>query len=490
MLPAMIRFLPGLLLVTAAVAKDAPEPEAVVTVHEVVVGKEPIAYEATAGTLPLRAGDGKVRARVFHVAYARKGADPKTRPVTFVFNGGPGSSSVWLHLGALGPRRVRLDDEGEPLRPPGKLVDNDESWLDLTDLVFIDPIGTGYSRPAEGVKQSEFSGLREDTDSVADFIRLWTTRNGRWASPKYLAGESYGTTRAASLSGRLQDRYGMYLNGIVLVSAVLNFQTIRYGTGNDLPYALYLPGYAATAWYHGRLEGDELAAILREVEEFALSDYLTALAQGDALPAERRAEIARRVARYTGLSAAFVEASNLRIRLGRFAKELLRDRRRTVGRLDGRYLGIDRDSAGSSYEYDPSMAAIVGPFSAAFKDYVRTELRYESDAPYDVMGRVGRWRFPEGRYVEVAETLRRAMTKNRKLKVLVASGYYDLATPYFAADYTVRHLGLDPALRGNVRVRHYEAGHMMYVRKESRRKLKRDVAAFYAWHPGESAAAR
>ena len=384
-----------------------------------------------------------------------------------------------------------MTDEGHALPPPGRCVDNAESWLGFTDLVFIDPVGTGYSRPAKGTKQSEFSGLSEDTESVGEFIRLWTARNGRWASPKYLCGESYGTTRAANLANHLQGRYGMYLNGVVLVSTVLNFGTIRYDTGNDLPYALFLPAYTATAWYHRRLEPElqaDLGKALAAAERFALEDYLVALAKGASLPEAERARVAKEVARLTGLDEAFVDRAELRVSMGRFAKELLREDRRTVGRLDSRFLGVDRDSAGDSYEYDASMAAIDGPFSAAMKDYVRTELKFESDLVYETLsGRVGRWRYPEGRYPDVTESLRRAMTRNPHLKVLVCSGLYDLATPYFAADYTVNHLGLPPQLRRHLRVRTYEAGHMMYIHAPSRRAFTADAASFYAWDPAATA---
>lgn len=472
----------------------APPPPAVHTTHEVNLGAASVSYTATAGTLPLLTEKGDARAHVFYVAYVKRNVtDASRRPLTFVFNGGPGSSSIWLHLGTVGPRRVVMDDDGRPLPPPGRVAPCRETWLDLTDLVFIDPVGTGFSRPAGKHKQGEFSGLKEDTESVGEFIRLYTTRHARWASPKFLAGESYGTTRAASLAGHLQRRHGMYLNGIVLVSAVLNFQTIRYGTGNDLPYALILPAFTATAWHHRRLPEDlmaDRAKTLKEVETFALAEYLPALAFGDALPAARRKALAARLARYTGLDAEFFERSNLRVSQGRFCKELLRDQRRTVGRLDSRYTGVDRDAAGSGYEYDPSMAAIDGPFSAALKHYVRKDLRYESDLPYETLtGRVHPWSYKshQNRYVDVGETLRKAMSVNRNLKVLVCSGYTDLATPYFAADYTVHHLMLDPALKGHVRVRYYDAGHMMYIHTPSRKKLKADVAEFYDWALGGAA---
>ncbi len=458
--------------------KKATAP--VITKHESVIGGKRIAYTATTGMMALRseAKKGEQTAEIFYMAYVKDGANPATRPITFVFNGGPGSASIWLHMGAVGPRMAAMTDKGEPFAPPGRFVDNPESWLDLSDLVFIDPVGTGYSRPAEGHKQSEFSGLKEDTQSVGEFIRRYVTQYKRWRSPKFLCGESYGTTRAASLAGHLQDRYGMFLNGIVLVSSVLNFQTIRFSTGNDLPYVLFLPTYATTAWYHGRVKGD-FKTLRKEVEEFAINTYLSALAKGDALPKEERRAVIEQLMKFTGLSRKFLSENNLRIPMGRFNKELLRKTNRTVGRLDSRIKGIDRDAGGSRYEYDPSMAAIDGPYSAAFKDYVRTVLKYESDIQYRTLGGVGRWKYPEGRYVNVAETLRSAMSKNRHLKVLVTSGYFDLATPYFATDYTVRHLGLDESLRANITVRYYEAGHMMYIHAPSRTKMKSDVAAFF-----------
>jgi len=478
-----------LVLASISLAKDpAPgkKPIKPVTRRKAAAG---ITYDVNAGYLDLVTDDNKPKAHVFHVAYSLVGDhDRSKRPVTYVFNGGPGSSSVWLHLGMLGPRRVAMGDDGEPLPPPGRLVDNPDTWLKWTDLVFIDPVGTGFSRPAKGHKQKEFSGLKEDTESVGEFIRAWTTRNKRWSSPKFLCGESYGTTRAASLASHLQGRYGMYLNGIVLVSVVLNFQTIRFSTGNDLPHALFLPAFCATAWYHRRLGADlqkDLQKTLRACENFTLDKYFPALAKGDALPDQQRREIIEGIAHFTGLSPTYIDQNNLRIHMGRFNKELLRAQRRTVGRLDSRYKGIDKDSAGSGYDYDPSMSAINGPFSAAIKDYLSREIGFaENDRVYETLsGRVRPWSFKrhENRYVNVAENLRRAMTRNKNLKILVCAGYYDLATPYFAAEYTVRHLGLDPSLRKNVRMAYYEAGHMMYIHRPSREKMRTDTAGFYRW---------
>ncbi|MHC4469343.1 MAG: S10 family peptidase [Planctomycetota bacterium] len=453
-----------------------------VTGHQCVIGGETVAYTATAGYLELPSYEGKRRASIFFVAYVKKEVrDPAKRPLTFSFNGGPGSSSVWLHLGALGPRRVKMDDEGMPLPPPYRLVDNPHSILDLSDVVFVDPVSTGYSRAAKGVNPKEFHGLKSDVESMGEFIRLYVTKNERWASPKFLIGESYGTTRAAELSGHLQDRHGMNLNGIILVSPVLNFLTTSFQAGNDLAYWLYLPSYTATAWFHKRLPEGDLGTWMKEAEEFARGDYLLALAKGDELAPERRKEIAKRLARLTGLTPEFVLASNLRVGLSAFRKELLRAGRRSVGRLDSRYKGIEKEAAGSHPASDPSMSAIEGPYTATLNDYLRRELEYENDLEYEILtGRVHPWKFDrDGRFVNVAETLRRAMSSNRDLHVLYLSGYYDLATPYFAMDYTVAHLGLDPSVRKNIRGAYYEAGHMMYVRLASLRKMKADLGLFF-----------
>jgi len=370
------------------------------------------------------------------------------------------------------------------LPPPYRLEDNLHSLLDVTDLVFIDPVSTGYSRAVEGEKASRFHDFKKDIEAVGEFIRLYVTRFQRWSSPKFLIGESYGTTRAAGLSGYLQDRHGLYLNGIMLISTVLDFQTISFTPGNDLPYILFLPTYAATAWYHSKLPEAlqrDLFACLAEVEAFALGEYTLAMMQGDSLPDEEREKIADMVARYTGLSSKYAERTNLRIGIGRFVKELLRDDRRTVGRLDTRFTGVDRDAAGEHYEYDPSYAVIQGAYTSTLNDYVRAELGFESDLPYEILtDRVRPWSYEEhqNQYVNVAETLRQAMSKNPFLRVFVASGYYDLATPYLATRYTFDHMQLDKSLRDNVSIRYYEAGHMMYIHEDSLAVLKRDLAGF------------
>jgi len=459
-----------------------------VTQHSIAIDGTQLDYTARAGRMTLEDEQGKAKAEIFFVAYTKNGAgdgesEPAKRPITFSFNGGPGSSSVWLHLGALGPQRVKMAPEGWALPPPYELVENNHSWLDLTDLVFIDPVTTGYSRAAEGEDSAQFHGVTQDVEWVGEFIRLYTTRYERWASPKFLAGESYGTTRAAALAGHLQDRHGMYLNGIVLVSAILNFQTARFDVGNDLPYALFLPTYAATAWYHERVAPDlrgDLRTMLDEVERFAIDEYLPALAKGDALGRDERERLATRLSRYTGLSRDYVDRANLRIEIGRFTKELLREERRTVGRLDSRFEGIDLDASGERYEYDPSYAAIQGPFTGALNDYVRRTLRYENDLPYEILtGRVHPWKYDQqNRYLNVGETLRQAITHNPALRVLVAAGYFDFATPYFAAEYTLRHLGLDPSLQKNVTIAHFQAGHMMYIHEGELARFKQEVARF------------
>jgi carboxypeptidase C (cathepsin A) len=462
-----------------------PEEKSVTSKHTVRIGGQEIHYTATAGTILLKLEDGTPKASVFYVAYTRDDAsDLAKRPVTFAFNGGPGAASIWLHLGALGPRRVEMGDVGALLPPPYKVVDNEYSLLDVTDLVFIDPVSTGFSRAVPGEAPKQFHGIQEDLESVGDFIRLYTTRNRRWSSPKFLAGESYGTTRAAGLSGYLQERYGMYLNGIMLISSILNFQTARFDRGNDLPYILFLPTYTAIAWYHKKLAPDLQADFQKAINEsrsFAAGEYTDALMAGGELSAERRAEIARKLSRLSGLSADFVDRANLRVKIFAFDKELLRSERRTVGRLDGRFTGIDEDAVGANPDYDPSLAAIVGPYTAAFNDYVRGDLKFESDLFYEFLtSRVNPWNFEpyENRYVNVADALRDAMTQNPYLQVFVAKGYYDLATPFFAAEYTFNHLGLDPTLRSHLSGGYYEAGHMMYVHRPSLVKLKQDLSQF------------
>ena len=467
-------------------AKQAkpPEEKSAVTHHTLTLDGQKLPYTATAGTLLLKEDDGTVKASVFYTAYTLDGVkDPAARPVTFAFNGGPGSASLWLHMGAFGPKKVERTDEGMALPPPGHLVDNDQSILDLTDLVFIDPVSTGFSRPAPGQDPKQFHGVRKDVESVADFIRLWTTRNQRWASPKFVAGESYGTTRAAGLAYHLADRYGMNLNGVILISSVLNWQDQDFHAGNDQPCFIHLPTYAATAWYHKKLPPElsgDLFKTLAEVEAFARDEYAPALLQGDRLPDARRQEIAAKVARYSGLSPAYVERSNLCVEIFRFCKELLRDQGKTVGRLDTRFTGTDLDAAGENFEYDPAMASLSGAAGSTINDYLRRDLKYETDLVYERHGNVFPWSWDdfENQYVNMGEFLRRAMTQNPDLQVLMASGVFDLATPYFDTIFTKDHLGLPKELRDHVQVELFEAGHMMYIRKADHQKLKSAIGRF------------
>lgn len=473
-----------------AASKPVPEmvqDHASTTEHSIKINGKTIAYTATAGHLITKKEDGSPLGKFFYIAYIRKdGGEPGTRPLTFSFNGGPGSSSVWLHLGVLGPKVVEMDEEGFPLPPPYRLIDNGYSVLDKTDLVFIDPVGTGYSRPAPGENREQFHGLREDIETVGEFIRLWTTRNARWASPKFLVGESYGTTRAAGLVQYLQSRHDMYFNGVLLVSAILNFQTARFHPGNDLPFITFLPTYAVTAWFHKQLSPEMQALSIEEVaaqaRAFAVGDYAAALVKGSRLGADERKKVRARLAALTGLSETYLDETNLRINIRRFAKELRRDEGKTVGRLDSRFVGFDRDNAGERYEYDPSMAAIAGPYSATLKDYVRRTLGYESDTVYNILGGgISRWNYESAtnQYANLAEDLRRAMTENQDLKVFLACGYYDLATPFFAAEYTFAQMMLDPSLKKNVTTTYYPAGHMMYIQKSSLVQMKKDLDAFY-----------
>jgi carboxypeptidase C (cathepsin A) len=467
--------------------RDGPKPEEKISVthHSAQIGGVEIRYTATAGTLLLKEEDGTPKASIFFTAYTRDGVtDLGHRPITFAFNGGPGSSSVWLHIGAFGPRRVQMDAEGLALPPPYRLVDNESSLLDLTDLVFIDPVTTGWSRTVPGVDDKKYHGVTGDVESVAEVIRLYTGRYGRWASPKFLAGESYGTTRAAALSSYLQGRDGMYLNGIILLSTILNFETASFDVGNDLPYPLFLPTYTATAWYHKRLPADlqgDLKTALAESEKFAAGEYTLALMKGNRLSADERHDVAAKLSRLTGLSAKFLEEANLRPEISAFDKELLRDRRLTAGRLDSRFVGTDREVAGARPDYDPSYAAIQGPFTAMWNAYAHDALGWTSDVPYEILtGRVHPWSFKEwsNQYLNVADDLREAMTQNPALQVFVANGYYDLATPYFATRYTFDHLGFEPTFPQRVTLRYYEAGHMMYIRDVEHKKLKADIAAF------------
>lgn len=457
--------------------------EVSVTTHSVKINGKEISYNATAGNLLIKDNHGKTKASVAYVAYVKTGEETLGRPITFCFNGGPGSSAVWLHIGALGPRRIVLNAEMCPIQPY-QVVDNDFSILDATDLVFIDPVSTGYSRAAHGEDLKQFHGVKEDIKSVAEFIRLYTTRFNRWGSPKFLAGESYGTVRAAGLAEHLHEEHHLDLNGIILISSVLNFQTLTDANrGNDLPYILSLPSYTAAAWYHKKLPvelQENFAKTLAEVQDFAIKDYNLALMQGDTIDKEFRNSIISKLSRYTGLTPEYIDNSNLRVNTLRFIKELLRKEKRTIGRFDSRLKGIDSDSCGQFFEYDPSLDSILGGFTAGLNDYLRSELKWEKDESYKILSDVHPWNYGDycNQYVNVAETLREMMTRNPKLFVFVGSGYFDLATPYFATEYTFSHLGLDPSLRDHVTEAFYQGGHMMYTELPELKTLNRDIVEF------------
>ena len=465
-----------------AIKEEAPA----ITTHHLKLNDETLSYTAAAGKMPLKDEKDEIAAQIFYTAYTLDTEDdPGERPLIFVFNGGPGSASIWLHMGALGPKRVDMGDEGFMPAPPYRLVDNRYTWLDLGDLVFIDPIGTGYSRASDPEDNQKYWGLAEDLEAVGEFIRLYLSRSERWTSPLYLAGESYGTTRAAGLAGHLIDR-GIAFNGIMLLSTVMNFQTLRFTKANDLPFALYLPSYCATAHYHGKLDDErqcrDLRDLLHEAAEWAETDYTVALAQGDRLDDAAREAIAARLAQYTGLSERFILGADLRINIMSFCKELFRDDRRAVGRLDSRFVGIMASAEGQAFDFDPSMHAIVPPYSAVFNQYVRQTLGYKTDLNYEILSfKVNQnWKYEGGKFPDTSEGLRAAFAKNPYMKVFVAQGYYDLATPFQAAYYSLAHMGLDRGLRDNITIAEYEAGHMMYLHVASLAKLKSDVAAFMA----------
>jgi carboxypeptidase C (cathepsin A) len=493
---------------TKGEAKPLPEAKPLsITRHQIMIDGRMIPYTATAGEITILKTDETPGASMFFAAYTRDDIkDVSTRPVMFCFNGGPGSSTVWLHLGGLGPKRVALNEEGYPLRVPSRVVDSEFSLLDVTDLVFIDAVSTGFSRPLAGEEKSQFHGVEEDANAFAEFIRLYLTKFDRWSSPKFLLGESYGTTRAAVLSGVLQNRtYGIYLNGIILLSSVLDFSTLSFVPGNNLAYMIFLPHYTATAWFHKKLSPEylnkALTAVLEEARKFAIDEYAPALLKGNLLRPEEVESIAGKIANLTGLSVDYVKKANLRIRHDRFVKELLRDKRLTVGRLDSRFTGRDADAAGESYEYDPSSAIIMGVFASALNDYVGTELKYRKEIPYAIYGNVYPWNFfyqpaqtrttgttrtAAGRSsrdgaLYVAETLRQAMAENLDLKVFCCNGYYDGATPFFGTEYTFSQLMLDGSFKDRVRLGYYEAGHMMYIHKASLQKLKSDLSSFISW---------
>lgn len=468
----------------------ATKSEQWVTRHSVVIGGKPVNYVATAGRLVVRDSVDSAVASVGYVAYTRQDVkDPASRPITFAYNGGPGSSSIWLHMGALGPRRVVATDAGPTPPPPYRVVDNEHSLLDRTDLVMIDPVGTGISRALGKKKNKDFWGVDPDIESVSRFIKQFVTENGRWNSPKYLLGESYGTTRSAGVVDYLQTRENMAFNGVVLVSVALDLEAIFEWPGNERPYPLFVPTFAATSWYHHALPSPpaDLQAFLAEVRAWSLGPYADALMKGDGLSEPEREAVAAKLHQYTGLSVDYIKKADLRVTESEYTQELLREHRETVGRLDSRFTGVTFDPLAQHAAYDPQSAAISAAYTSAFLDYYHRELNVPRERNYVVTARAFEswdWKHrlagePEPLpIVNTGPDLAHALSFNPNLRVLVLNGVYDLATPFLATEYMVSHLRLAPELRPHVIMKYYDAGHMMYLNEPSLARMKADVGAF------------
>ncbi len=466
--------------------KDAPivsGEEAVETSHQMMIAGQSIDYKATVGNIILKNDQDKPQANLFYISYIKETQGNEPRPISFCFNGGPGSSSVWLHMGLLGPKRVLLNETGVPIIPY-QLVDNDFSLLDVSDLVFIDPVSTGFSHALPLQDEKHFHSTTEDVKSVAEFIRLYLTRNNRWNSPKFIIGESYGTTRAVSLADALHEQYFVTIDGLVLISAVLNFATLDFGIGNDLPYALYLPTYTATAWYHNKLSNAQQQGSLQEAlkiaTDFVTKEYTPALFKGQLLSKEERDEIANKLANLTGMKQEFIAKNNLRIDNDQFVKQLFFAQGLAVGIFDGRFKGYSEDGVTEGLDFDPGTSALFGSFTATLNYYLRNHLKVMKDNHYKILTNVQPWNYGMAyRAFNVMPTLRSSMIRNPHLKVFVGSGYYDLNTPYFATAYTFNHLWLEQSLQDNITMKWYEAGHMMYIHQPSLKQLKSDLVSFY-----------
>jgi carboxypeptidase C (cathepsin A) len=465
---------------------DMTEIPPVVTHHQVTVDGKGLRYTATTGRLPIKRGDGRIDAEMFFVAYTLEGQVDSKRPLTFCFNGGPGSASVWLHMGAVGPKQVVLEPNGFMPAAPYRITDNQSTLLDRSDLVFVDAIATGFSRAANTEMTKKFLGVQGDIEAFGEFIRLYMTRYDRWTSPLFILGESYGTTRAAGIAGYLAD-HGIAFNGITLLSTAMDFGTLEWTKNNDVPYVLLVPSFTMIAAYHKRLAPDlmqDLAKTRQEVEHWASTDYMLALAKGDGLSPEERQKVIDQYARYTGLDRKLVDNADLRINVAEFTHNLLLDQKLRVGRLDGRFTGVDPEGLLDTRFYDPTSSAILPPYTSVFNNYVRTELGYKVDVPYKVFAwdepsfQKWEWGDAEKGFPNTAPGLRAALVKNPYLKVLVMEGYYDLATPYYAANYTVDHLDLGQNFRKNISFATYEAGHMVYIDNGSHQKMKRDLVEF------------
>jgi carboxypeptidase C (cathepsin A) len=471
-----------------------------VTEHTMTINGQVLKYKATAGYMTLseekdgKPDDdgkpgaaptpeaGKPTAKIFFIAYTREGVgDSGTRPITFAFNGGPGAASVWLHLGQLGPRRVKLDELAPNSGPPFALVDNELTWLTDTDLVFIDPVSTGYSRPAPGETAGAFHGYEPDIKSMGEFIRLYTTDNNRWLSPKFIIGESYGGTRAAGLCDFLQNDENIYLDGVIIVSGLMNWQNIDFSPTNDIAFALGIPAFTDTAWFYKKdapeYQQQDVAKVRQAAEDFALKDYLLALGKGDQLSDADRQSIAQQLSKFIGLPVDYILRHHLRVSDDDFRQELLKPDGRAPGRFDSRYSGIVYDPDGDIG--DPSFVAIRGAFAATINSYLRSELKFQSELPYEILADVQPWSFQaDNRYLDVSQLLGKAMSENPHLKVWVTTGYYDLAISYFSTQYTLDHLHLEPAIRQNLTISKYDSGHMIYTDQNAMKLLRDDFGRF------------
>jgi len=470
-----------------------PKEEQSVTEHSIRIGGQTIPYKATAGTILLKNADDEPIGLMYSVSYTRSDVqDLSKRPVAFFYNGGPGSATVWLHMGSFGPKRAWTVNADFTPPAPYKLVDNEECLLDKTDLVFVDAMGTGYSRVAGKGKDTDFYGVDEDAAAFAQFIVAWITRNDRWNSPKFLMGESYGTFRSAALANRLQSSLGVHLNGIVLISSVLDLSTLTFSPGDDRPFIYYLPSYAAVAWYHKALKERpaKLEPFLDEARQFAKGEYAAALFKGANLPAAEKAAVAKRAAYFTGLSEEYLIKADLRVNLAQFNVELQRDRGITSGRIDARFTGFTYNLLTERSEGDPQGAAVTGAFTAMINHYNHNVLKFGKDREYYVRRRGAGWNWNRGGAAAGARgggfpsapntmgDLARAMVDNPKLLVMVENGYYDMATPFFPTEFTMTHLGLPAEIQKNLSFTYYESGHMMYLRDEDRVLQKKNISAF------------